>query len=69
MQTLRASVPPERTTRQTLAERHADANCACARIILSDRKRYAGLPLLWAEAVLRGGDCHERQPAAWRLVA
>ena len=53
-------------TRQTRVEAYEHANRECARIIRTDPARYAGLPLLWAESVLR----HERQTdAEWRLVA
>ena len=42
------------------------SNLQAAHIILTDRKRYAGLMVQWAESVLR----HERQTAAeWRLIA
>ncbi len=48
-----------------MAVAFARANREAALIILAERARYSGLPLIWAETVLRG----ERQPAAdWRFA-
>jgi hypothetical protein len=62
-------LPRHERSRQTQAarvERYADQNRVCAEIILRERARYAGLPVIWAEAVIRGNAEHCRD---WRLVA
>jgi hypothetical protein len=53
-------------TRATRVEFYADQNRVCAEIILRDRVRYAGLPVVWAEAVLQGTAEHCRD---WGFVA
>ena len=55
-----------RQTRTARVEHYADQNRLCAEIILHERGRYAGLPVIWAEAVIRGNAEHSRD---WRLVA
>jgi hypothetical protein len=57
---------PTGRTRYHLAADFERSNLDAARVILAARERYAGLPVLWAESVLR----HKREAAAeWRLVA
>ena len=52
--------------RYHMAEAFERTNREAALIILAERARYSGLPLIWADTVLRG----ERQSAAaLRLVA
>jgi hypothetical protein len=55
-----------RRTRYHIATNYERSNLEAAHVILASRERYAGLPVLWAESVLR----HKREAAAeWRLVA
>lgn len=54
-------------TRQTRAEAYEHSNREAARIILAAApRRYAGLPVIWALAVLEGREAEQR---AWRIVA
>ena len=50
-------------------DRYAEVNRSSAEIILQDRKRYAGLPCLWAGAVLRGEPRAPAPPVARGFVA
>jgi hypothetical protein len=42
------------------ARRFDEANRRCAEIILADRHRYEGLPVLWAERFLARMNNHDR---------
>jgi hypothetical protein len=61
--------PQNHQTRGAPVDRYAEVNRSSAEIILQDRKRYAGLPCLWAGAVLRGEPRAPAPPVARGFVA
>ena len=42
-----------------LVDQQAAANLVCARIILRDRVRYAGVMILWAEVIINRAQLQE----------
>ena len=66
---LRKPRHPRRREHSRSARAHYDkANRECAEIVLSDIQKYGGpgsLMVLWAEAVIHGQECKERE---WRLT-
>jgi hypothetical protein len=57
--------PQNRQTQAGLADRYAVSNHEAAEIILRDRERYAGLPVMWAEVLLQS----RTRVTEWRLTA